>query len=94
MEDRRYIAFPSQLSVINGKTSEVQFSMASEPLVGTLLRTLAASKLMDANSLLTSVDNDGAVQRIAAESLGIDQRLTLASGVVVAVRRPRVKVRS
>jgi len=115
MEDRRYIAFPSQLSVINGKTSEVQFSMASEPLVGTLLRTLAASKPagrflelgtgtgiatawlldgMDANSTLTSVDNDSAVQQIARESLGIDQRLTLARGVVVAVRRPQVKVRS
>jgi len=74
--------------------------MASEPLVGTLLRTLAASKPggrflelgtgtgiatawlldgMDANSLLTSVDNDGAVQQIAGESLGEDERLTLVT---------------
>lgn len=37
MEDLRYIAFPSQLPAVS-------FSMASEPLVGTLLRTLAASK--------------------------------------------------
>jgi predicted O-methyltransferase YrrM len=74
--------------------------MASEPLVGTLLRTLAASKPggnflelgtgtgiatawlldgMDANSTLTSVDSDGAVQQIAGESLGRDERLTLVN---------------
>lgn len=72
--------------------------MASEPLVGALLRTLAASKPggkflelgtgtgiatawlldgMDAESTLISVDNDGAVQQIARESLGKDERLTL-----------------
>jgi predicted O-methyltransferase YrrM len=44
VEDLRYISFPPQLQAINSKTSKVQFSMASEPLVGTFLRTLAASK--------------------------------------------------
>jgi len=44
MEDLRYIRFPSQLPAIIGKTTEIQFTMASEPLVGSLLRTLAASK--------------------------------------------------
>src|SRR5215467_12506059 len=44
MEDLRYISFPSNLAAINEDTSAIQFSMASEPLVGTLLRTLAASK--------------------------------------------------
>jgi predicted O-methyltransferase YrrM len=94
MEDLRYIAFPPQVPAI----SEVRFSMASEPLVGTLLRTLVASKPagkflelgtgtgvatawlldgMDAESALTSVDNDGAVQRIAREFLGKDRRLNL-----------------
>jgi predicted O-methyltransferase YrrM len=102
MEDLPYIAFPAQLSTIQARTTEVQFSMSSEPRVGALLRTLAASKPggrflelgtgtgvatawlldgMDAKSTLTSVDADGAVQQIAREFLGDDERLTLvASG--------------
>jgi predicted O-methyltransferase YrrM len=44
MEDLRYIAPPPQLQTILARTSQVQFSMASEPRVGSLLRTLAASK--------------------------------------------------
>ena len=74
--------------------------MASEPLVGAMLRMLAASKPggrflelgtgtgiatawllagMDASSTLVSVDNDGAVQQIAGDSLGADGRLTLVT---------------
>jgi predicted O-methyltransferase YrrM len=100
MEDLRYISLPSHLSTIRDKTAELQFSMASEPLVGALLRTLAASKPsgrflelgtgtgiatawllegMDAKSTLTSVDNDGAVQQVARDSLGGDVRLTLVT---------------
>lgn len=44
MEDLRYISFPPRLSAIRKETTDIQFGMASEPLVGTLLRTLAASK--------------------------------------------------
>jgi predicted O-methyltransferase YrrM len=44
MEDLRYISLPLHLSAITDKTTELQFSMASEPLVGAMLRTLAASK--------------------------------------------------
>jgi predicted O-methyltransferase YrrM len=39
-----YIEFPSALSSIRKKTTELQFTMASEPLVGAMLRMLAASK--------------------------------------------------
>jgi predicted O-methyltransferase YrrM len=44
MEDLKYISFPAELSTIREETTEIQFSMASEPLVGALLRALAASK--------------------------------------------------
>jgi predicted O-methyltransferase YrrM len=44
MQDIRYIAFPAQLRAIEAGTSALQFSMASEPLTGALLRTLAGSK--------------------------------------------------
>src|SRR5579863_4861571 len=43
-KDINYIRQPSQLLSIKEKTTELQFSMASEPLVGAMLRTLAASK--------------------------------------------------
>jgi len=82
--------------------------MASEPLVGTLLRTLSASKPagrllelgtgtgiatawilsgMDRDSTLVSVDNDGAVQEIARQTLGHDRRLALvACGAIEYLR--------
>src|ERR1043165_4567674 len=44
MEDLTYIEFPPDFSSIRKKTTELKFTMASEPLVGALLRTLAASK--------------------------------------------------
>jgi predicted O-methyltransferase YrrM len=44
VEDLNYLKSPSQLPSIRERTTELQFSMASEPLVGALLRTLAASK--------------------------------------------------
>jgi predicted O-methyltransferase YrrM len=44
MEDLSYLRSPSQLLSIKERTTELQFSMASEPLVGAMLRTLAASK--------------------------------------------------
>ena len=44
MEDSTYIVLPPEISAIKKKTTEVQFTMGSEPLVGAMLRTLAASK--------------------------------------------------
>ncbi len=44
MEDLKYIAPPASLAEISEQTSLAKFPMASEPLVGALLRTLAASK--------------------------------------------------
>jgi predicted O-methyltransferase YrrM len=44
VEDLKYVRWPSQLLSIKERTTELQFSMASEPLVGAMLRTLAASK--------------------------------------------------
>lgn len=44
MEDLRYVQEPPQLPGIRDRTKELKFPMASEPLVGALLRTLAAGK--------------------------------------------------
>ena len=44
MEDLRYLRAPVQLERIVEKTQAVEFSMASESLLGALLQTLAASK--------------------------------------------------
>jgi predicted O-methyltransferase YrrM len=44
MQDFEYLRQPASLQHILEKTSELKFSMASEPLVGALLRSLAASK--------------------------------------------------
>jgi predicted O-methyltransferase YrrM len=44
MDDLKYLRPPSQIPSIEKRTTELQFSMASEPLVGAMLRTLAASK--------------------------------------------------
>ena len=44
MEDLRYLRTPAKLERIVEKTLAVGFPMASEPLVGALLKTLAASK--------------------------------------------------
>ena len=111
MDDLTYIGFPAALSALQEKSNAVHFEMASEPLVGALLRVLAASKPggrflelgtgpgiatswilegMDADSILISVDNDGAVQQIAAEMLGHDKRLTLVTedGVAFLQKQP------
>ncbi len=109
MEDLTYLRPPARLTLIKEKTREIQFSMASDPLVGALLRALAASKPggrflelgtgtgiatawllegMDAQSTLISVDNDGAVQQVASNLLGADDRLTLeTSGGLEFLRR-------
>ena len=82
MEDLSYLRSLSQLLAIKERTAALQFSMASEPLVGALLRTLAASCLlagMDAGSNFITVDNDRAVQRVAGDSLGADRRLILVT---------------
>jgi predicted O-methyltransferase YrrM len=100
MEDLTYIGLPAALPALEEKSNGVHFGMPSEPLLGALLRVLAASKPggrilelgtgtgiattwlldgMDNTSILVSVDNDAGVQRIAAELLGHDKRLTLVT---------------
>jgi predicted O-methyltransferase YrrM len=44
MEDLRYVHPPNQLRSIEKRTAELRFPMASDPLVGAMLRTLAVSK--------------------------------------------------
>jgi predicted O-methyltransferase YrrM len=44
MDDLRYVSLPPALASIKERTTEIQFSMASEPLVGAMLRVLVASK--------------------------------------------------
>ena len=44
MDGAQYVTFPGTLASLNAATTEVQFGMASTPLVGALLRTLVASK--------------------------------------------------
>lgn len=89
---------PEKVADIMADTHAAGFTMASEPLTGSLLRTLAASKPsarflelgsgtglstawlldgMDANSSLTTIDNDEAVLSILRSHLGKDPRLTV-----------------
>jgi predicted O-methyltransferase YrrM len=100
MEDLTYITLPAALPSVEKKSRDLRFGMASEPLLGALLRVLAASRPggrilelgtgtgvattwlldgMDAHSSLISVDTDARVQRIAADTLGHDKRLTLVT---------------
>ena len=44
MEDLTYIGFPAALCALEEKSKAVHFGMPSEPLLGALLRVLAASK--------------------------------------------------
>ena len=44
MEDLHYVRQPKQLAAVEQSAARLQFTMASEPLVGALLRMLAASK--------------------------------------------------
>jgi predicted O-methyltransferase YrrM len=44
MDDLKYLASPPALASIREKTTDLQFSMASEALAGALLRALAVSK--------------------------------------------------
>ena len=79
MEDLRYVSLPAELAAISEVTSAIQFAMASEPLVGALLRTLAASK--PAGRFLELGTGTG----IATAWLlsGMDQNSTLVSGIIV-----------
>lgn len=44
MEDLRFVKAPLELERIQARTAELNFTMASEPLTGALLRVLATSK--------------------------------------------------
>jgi predicted O-methyltransferase YrrM len=89
---------PTAYSAIQEATKAAGFTMASDVLTGSLLRTLAASKPggsflelgtgtglstacildgMDHQSTLTSIDNDPVFLQIAAQYLGVDNRLNL-----------------
>jgi len=99
MNDLSKLNVPKSVQAIWADTRESGFEMASEPLTGSLLRTLAASKPggrflelgsgtglstawlldgMDANSRLTTVDNDENLLSILRKYLGEDRRLTIA----------------
>jgi predicted O-methyltransferase YrrM len=90
--------FPTSYKAINEATKLSGFTMASDVLTCSLLRTLACSKPagkflelgtgtglstswilggMDADSTLTSVDNDQKFLEIAQSFLGNDKRLSL-----------------
>jgi predicted O-methyltransferase YrrM len=96
MNDILNLKEPKTLAGIWADTRTFEFTMPSEPLACSLLRTLVASKPsahilelgsgtglstawlldgMDANSLLTTVDNDEALLSILKHNLGADVRL-------------------
>lgn len=96
MNDLHNINEPKAITSIWSDTRAAGFTMASEPLTCSLLRTLAASKPssrflelgsgtglstawlldgMDAESHLTTVDNDESLLSILQSNLGADPRL-------------------
>jgi predicted O-methyltransferase YrrM len=98
MNDLSNIEEPQSVQAIWADTRAVGFTMASEPLTCSLLRTLAASMPgarflelgsgtglstawlldgMDANSRLTTVDNDEGLLSIVRKHLGQDPRLEI-----------------
>jgi predicted O-methyltransferase YrrM len=44
LQDLAYLQSPPTLASIKARTTELEFTMASEPLVGAMLRLLVASK--------------------------------------------------
>ncbi|MBC7755376.1 MAG: class I SAM-dependent methyltransferase [Bdellovibrio sp.] len=98
MNDILNLNEPKALAGIWADTRAFEFTMPSEPLACSLLRTLVASKPsarilelgsgtglstawlldgMDANSHLTTVDNDEALLTTLKRNLGTDVRLTV-----------------
>ena len=98
MNDLHNINEPKAIPSIWSDTRAAGFTMASEPLTCSLLRTLAASKPssrflelgsgtglstawlldgMDAESHLTTVDNDESLLSILQSNLGADPRLKI-----------------
>ena len=98
MNDLHNINEPKSIPAIWADTRAAGFTMASEPLTCSLLRTLAASKPsaqflelgsgtglstawlldgMDAESHLTTVDNDELLLSILKRNLGADPRLKI-----------------
>jgi len=93
--------FPVGFEKILAATKKTKFEQTSDPMLGSLLSTLCASKPngyflelgsgsglsaawllhgMDANSSLTSIDNDDKLVSIAKEYLGDDPRVSFIVG--------------
>jgi predicted O-methyltransferase YrrM len=101
MNDLKHLNEPKSIREIDADSHAVGFTMPSDPLTCSLLRTLAASKPngrllelgagtglstawildgMDANSHLTTIDNDENLLNILKKHLGKDPRLTVVCG--------------
>lgn len=101
MNDLKHLNEPKSIREIDADSRAVGFTMPSDPLTCSLLRTLAASKQngrllelgsgtglstawildgMDANSHLTTIDNDENLLNILKKHLGKDPRLTVVCG--------------
>lgn len=89
---------PALYSKIEAKSKEIGFTMPSDIYIGTLLKTLIASKPnsnilelgtgiglslswmidgLDEESILTTVDNDPALIKIAQDFFGLDSRVRI-----------------
>lgn len=96
MNDLQNINRPENLTEIENKSQEIEFSMPSDVYVGTLLKTLVSSKPasnilelgtgtglalawmvdgMDANSKITSLDNDPNLVEVARMFFNEDDRV-------------------
>jgi predicted O-methyltransferase YrrM len=101
MNNLSHLKEPRQISSIDMDSRAMGFTMPSDPLTCSFLRTLAASKPsgyflelgsgtglstawildgMDANSHLTTIDNEANLLEILNKYLGTDPRLTVVCG--------------
>lgn len=98
MNDSKILDKPRIHSALESKSEEINFTMPSDLYIGTLLKTLMASKPkgeflelgtgiglslswmvdgMDAESRLTSIDNDAELIEIAKDFFGNDERVQI-----------------
>lgn len=91
MDGLKYVRYPVALPQIETNTREVQFGMSSEPLVGALLRVLAASKpggrileLGTGTGLATAWLLDGMDAGASLTSVDVNVSLQRLAGQVLA----------